>query len=542
MNGTGESSMKRLVIVSVFTFILLVLTNQALAFRGLKRVSEFNHKKGTIGTYRALIIGIQNYNDPEIPDLDTPLNDANQMAEVLEKKYGFTVETLLDGQATKKAIYDSLRRLTAKAKSQDSILIYYAGHGDVDRQYNDGWWIPVDAAGGDPFTYLDNIQIQKAMRSMKARHVLLISDSCYSGALFGQARSMPAVISDKYYLNLYNEKSRWGMTSGNKTPVSDSGAQGHSVFAYQLIKKLENNEKPYITTQEVYTDIAPVIANNSEQTPLCRPIRGTGDQGGEFVFVATPTYKSTQDNLSYAIDPLKAERDKIEQQRKALELERQAIEKKRLELEKEAIARQKAIIAQEKKQLEQIKIEQKKANQKEQQRLDLERKKLESEKKVVFKENETRLAAISPADKLNQIVDKDNQYIKYESGIIIDKSTKLEWYMGPDYDTTFFEADRWAERLDIDGGGWKLPSKEQLKTLYQKGQGDKNLTRLLDTSGWWFWGSDKKSLNRAWNFDFKYGEGKYVNVSFSYQYRAFAVRDKNAPAIKTSVVPMEGER
>ena len=122
---------------------------------------------------------------------------------------------------------------------------------------------------------------------MNARHVLLISDSCYSGSLFGRARAMPPVINSKYYLGLYNEKSRWGMTSGNKTPVADDGTGGHSVFAYQLIKELRKNSKKYLSTQELYTRIAPIVSNNAEQTPLCRPIRNTGDQGGEFIFIAS---------------------------------------------------------------------------------------------------------------------------------------------------------------------------------------------------------------------------------------------------------------
>jgi hypothetical protein len=58
---------------------------------------------------------------------------------------------------------------------------------------------------------------------MKTRHVLLNSDACYSGSLFGLSREMPPVIDDKYYLKLYNEKNRWGMTSANKTPVADDG-------------------------------------------------------------------------------------------------------------------------------------------------------------------------------------------------------------------------------------------------------------------------------------------------------------------------------
>ena len=137
---------------------------------------------------------------------------------------------------------------------------------------------------------------------MQALHVLLISDSCFSGTLFGQLRVMPRVIDNKYYLDLYNEKSRWGITSGNRTPVADYGTSSHSVFAYQLLKELKKNEKPYISTQEIYTQIAPIISNNSEQTPLCRPIRNTGDQGGEFVFVLSSAAQIDNANDAVGVD------------------------------------------------------------------------------------------------------------------------------------------------------------------------------------------------------------------------------------------------
>jgi len=253
----------------------------------IKKIHELTHESGKLGKYKALIIGINDYKGPKIPDLETATNDATTIARVLKEKYGFEVKLLLDREATKEAIYRELRSLTGSTESNDSVLIYFAGHGDLDRTYDGGWWIPADAIGGNPVTYLDNVQVQKAMRSMKARHVLLVSDACYSGTLFGKARSLPAVIDNKYYLSLYNEKSRWGMTSGNKTPVSDQGTGGHSVFAYQLIKELGESDKPFLSTHELYAKIAPVIANNSEQTPICRPILNTGDQGGEFVFVAS---------------------------------------------------------------------------------------------------------------------------------------------------------------------------------------------------------------------------------------------------------------
>jgi hypothetical protein len=264
------------------------------------------------------------------------VNDARAMAELLRERYGFQVKILLDRKATKEAIYQALRNLALSTKSDDSVLIYYAGHGDLDRTYDDGWWIPSDAKGGSPVTYLDNIQVQKSMRSMKARHVLLIADSCYSGTLFGQARAMPQVIDNKYYLNLYNERSRWGMTSGNKTPVSDEGSGGHSMFAYQLLKELKRNKKPYISAQELYTRLAPIVSNNSEQTPLCRPIRNTGDQGGEFVFVAS------SGAMDITVDTrLNSESRRLEQERVELEGIKMEIERKKLEIERMQIEKEK---------------------------------------------------------------------------------------------------------------------------------------------------------------------------------------------------------
>lgn len=79
-------------------------------------------------------------------------------------------------------------------RSNLPVAINYAGHGELDRLYDSGWWIPADAEAGNPLTYLDNVEVQRSMRSMKARHVLLLSNSCYSGTLFGRARAMPPVI------------------------------------------------------------------------------------------------------------------------------------------------------------------------------------------------------------------------------------------------------------------------------------------------------------------------------------------------------------
>lgn len=576
--------MKRVRVTAVSIFLFFVLANNLFAGRILTVVSDLNHKNKTIGTFRALIIGIQNYNDPKIPDLQTPLKDANDISEVLQNKYGFKVETLLDDSATKKAMYRALRNLSSIAKPDDSILIYYAGHGEFDRQYDDGWWIPVDAIGGESVTYLDNIQIQKAMRSMKAKHVLLISDSCYSGTLFGLARAMPSVIYDKYYLNLYNEKSRWGMTSGNKTPVSDSGTGGNSVFAYQLIKKLQSNDKPFMSTQEIYTDIAPIIANNSEQTPLCRPIKGTGDQGGEFIFVSTVnTNQNKPDTISEpkiaAPESKKVTFDdiiKLEHKQQVIKQKWQEWQKDRedeysqVQLldkstslsvlhKKKAWLRFSSGVSQNnpfskqddemrfyaeqrishwetqlinKKQItkQETRLEQ---ERKEQNSLELEHKRLEDEKKKLQQKKSIKLASIIP-DKQPQILIRDGQYVKYKKRIVYDEASGLEWVVGPDLDYYWKESKYWVENLNLDEGGWRMPSRNEIRKLYKKGLSSRNMTSLLGTTDWWrlsdedwwVWSREKKGPSYAWLFNFATGKEEYYYLSSRKDRRAFAVRSR----------------
>lgn len=305
-----------------FFFIVLTLPglfqpeSAAADKRGLvfKHDAYLSHTSEQLGAFKALIIGINEYVDPNITDLLTAEADARAMDEVLKKDYGFTTTLILNEKATKGNIYRALRKLAEEGREDDSVLIYYGGHGDLDKIYNDGWWIPADAKAGEPMSYLDNVQVQKAMRSMKARHVLLISDSCYSGTLFGATRLMPPVIDNKHYLGLYNTRSRWGLTSGNREPVADLGRGDHSIFAGQLLKELRRNDRPFFSIRDIYTRIASIVANNSEQHPICRPMQGVGDEGGEFVFVRVAGGKAVTDRPMHGSSDKQVERgDELEE-------------------------------------------------------------------------------------------------------------------------------------------------------------------------------------------------------------------------------------
>ncbi len=133
-----------------------------------------------LGNYYALIIANQAYR--HLKRLETPARDAQTLAETLRKEYGFrNTQLLLDanGNTIVRALDDLRRSLT----DRDNLLIYYAGHGYLDKEADRGYWMPVDAEIDSTANWLSNADITDKVRAFRAKHVLVVSDSCYSGSL-----------------------------------------------------------------------------------------------------------------------------------------------------------------------------------------------------------------------------------------------------------------------------------------------------------------------------------------------------------------------
>ncbi len=102
-----------------------------------------------------------------------------------------------------------------------------------------------------------------------------------------------------------------------------------------------------------------------------------------------------------------------------------------------------------------------------------------------------------------------------------DAKPGFEWVAGPDRDTTWDEARSWVQSLAVNGGGWRMPTMEELKTFYQQG----DITDLANTTGSWVWSGETKG-SLAWLFSFSYGLDKWTNRSFAIRNRGFAVRSR----------------
>ncbi|WP_317899317.1 caspase family protein [Aurantibacillus circumpalustris] len=238
------------------------------------------------GKYYALLIGINAYSGFWKP-LKNATNDAMSIEKLLTDNYKFEVfKTLYDKQATRDAIIKELEWLVKTVGENDNVLIYYSGHGEFKKELNKGYWVPVDATTASTSNYISNSDIQTFLAGIPSKHTLLVSDACFSGDIFrGSVTSAAFENTDKYYQKTYDLKSRQAISSGGLEPVMDGGKDSHSVFAYYLIQALTTNTSKYFDASQLFSKIKIPVGNNSEQSPDFNPIKNTGDEGGNFIFI-----------------------------------------------------------------------------------------------------------------------------------------------------------------------------------------------------------------------------------------------------------------
>lgn len=130
-----------------------------------------------------------------------------------------------------------------------------------------------------------------------------------------------------------------------------------------------------------------------------------------------------------------------------------------------------------------------------------------------------------------EIVAVDRHLVRYDNGVVYDRDSALEWYAGPDEAMTWEKASRWATNLEAAGGGWRMPTRGELRTIHSVGDGINNITLLLYTSGYWIWaGQTGKSASR-WLFSFSYGGEGWIGLPPADGGRALAVRIRTRYAV-----------
>jgi uncharacterized caspase-like protein len=227
----------------------------------------------------AVLVGNNAYATP-IPPLETPIADVSKIASVLQSRFGF--ETRIVQNAGKAKIIEALNGVAAEARPDDAVLLMYAGHGYLMEDIKMGYWIPVDASVKTAQGWISNSDISKLLAAIRARQLILISDSCYSGSLTKEQKLIQG--KEMTAEDILKQRSVLVFSSGADEPVSDEGKEGHSIFAWNLIKTLQSTGS-LTPGAQVWSVVSKDVSKEYPQQPQYGAVVSAGHtEGGDFLF------------------------------------------------------------------------------------------------------------------------------------------------------------------------------------------------------------------------------------------------------------------
>jgi len=502
----GNSTMKRL---AIFAFCLFIAQTVVLSVAFAAQLTP----KQRI----ALVIGNSAYKSSP---LINPVNDAQDIATAL-RDLGFKVihKENTEQRTMEDAIFDFSNRL----KKGGVGLFYYAGHGVQVNSRN--YLIPIGS----------NIRAERDIRyeAVDAGRIL--------DGMFDAGNSLNIVLldacRDNPFARSFRTNSRGLAKMDAPTGTFIAYATGPGSIAADGIGRngiftkyfLKNMTKPGLKIEDLMINVrnAVIKETNKKQVPW-----QASSLTGNFYFVP----KTDSQTISGAKQEKKSAMPEVKESSKD-RYDREAIfwesikDSDNLKYFDAYLMKYPggtfALLAQ-------LRLEELKGGQKERKKSEVELirlaeeqkelERLEAERKRLAEEQKRKIivASIDPKDRE---IARDGHYIAYDNGIVRDSKTGLEWVAGPDRDYSWYHAKRWTKKLTISGGGWRMPTKNELRTLYEKGKGSRNITPLLKTTGYAVWSSDDSSS--AWHFDFNLGDyWGWSNSNWSSPTRAFAVRSR----------------
>jgi hypothetical protein len=468
--------------------------------RGIKVVSKQGKSLYLYKDYYALIVGVSKYE--KWPRLPNATNDAKEVASKL-KELGFEVKLVLD--PTSREMKTVLNEMVYKVGPEENraLLFYYAGHGETETladQTKMGYIVPRDCPllGKDPLGFATHAismrDIESASMRIRSKHVLMLFDSCFSGSLFALVRAVPDDITEKSTLPV-----RQYITAGREDEQVPDKSMFKRCFLIGLDGDADLTGDGFITGSELGMYLSDKVVNytHRRQHPQYGKINNPDLDRGDFIFALKIPSKPSPPAPKAPPPSLDAEKKRLAEEEARLIRERQELERLKIEIERK--------------------------------KLEAERKKLEAEKKKIEMAKlppEKPEKKYSPPLKKPDEVGRDGNFIAYSNGIVRDTGTGLEWISGPDRNMNWNKAKSWVESLNIAGGGWRMPTIEEIETLYKKGTGTRNITQLLKTTGWWVWSGETKGSSSAWHFYFNGGDKAWSPRTTSGNLRAFAVRSQ----------------
>jgi hypothetical protein len=238
---------------------------------------------------KVLAIAINNYENKVLDKIQNCHKDVLSIIEVLNEKYEIDdVEFISEkSETTRKSLYNKLNEYFINRLEDENVLLIYAGHGEYNEKLNTAYWQPSDSDPSDSSSWISLTEILSFINASKAFHIGIISDSCFSGAIFEPTKRGGGIDA------FDSKKSRLGLTSGGLEKVSDGQKGKASPFAISLTKILKENTQEELPFSILGTNLIMEFSSEKNQTPMFGPLNNVGHEGGSFNFKLKKEKKKT---------------------------------------------------------------------------------------------------------------------------------------------------------------------------------------------------------------------------------------------------------
>jgi hypothetical protein len=259
------------------------------------------HREKPRGKVWLAVVGVSTYRERSIPSLAFAREDAVAIRDYY-RGIGVPAEQmieLLDENATLANIKRSLgTELVRRANNpDDTVLIYFAGHGqmEADRSSADAdgyskYLLPHDANPADLFgSALSMEELSRILQRLRSERVVLLIDSCFSGAAGGRTPYEPnassrGVITEEFLSRIASAGTgRVILTaSGSREVAQESERMGHGIFTYFLLEGLRGaadlDRDGRIDVDEIYRFVSQKVsaATHGRQNPMRKSPNLTG--------------------------------------------------------------------------------------------------------------------------------------------------------------------------------------------------------------------------------------------------------------------------
>lgn len=263
--------------------------------------------EASASTTRAIIFGVSNYQDERITPLQYAANDAESFAAFLQSTAGGAlppenIRLQTNEKATSANFYREIAWLNDNSAEGDKAIIYFSGHGDVERITPDGlgffltYDCPYNQYIGPWSINLRDLQSYISALESKNVEVIMISDACRSGNLAGNSIGGSGLTAQALARGFQNTNK---VLSCQPEELSLEGPQwggGHAAFTYHLIQGLmglaDENKDSQVTLWEIDKYLAATVTR--EVAPKLQTPFTVGDRNQVIALVDKKTLKQLQ--------------------------------------------------------------------------------------------------------------------------------------------------------------------------------------------------------------------------------------------------------